>query len=180
MEWADEPATWRQLKSLKQLGHHLEHRLTKVEAAQLIRSLGGNPEDCEPAGRAALHEVPQPGAFQLRLRAEAARKAIAEAGKAKPQKMQQELTLAVAARQDFWMDTCRVTGTGPVNMTQTHHLYQKFGCRFEPPSRKDVQYILDALDSAMPFWDRDHPELFFQTLELNFAGLLRRSPGMKG
>ena len=53
-------------------------------------------------------------------------------------------------------------------------LYRKFGCRYDPPTQRQVQEILEALDPAMPFWDRDHPELFFQTLELNHPGLLRR------
>jgi hypothetical protein len=38
-----------------------------------------------------------------------------------------------------------------------------------------VQEILDALDSAMPAWEREHPALFYQTLELNFPHLLRRA-----
>jgi len=33
MDWTDEPATRRQLKSLKELGYTLDHRLTKIEAA---------------------------------------------------------------------------------------------------------------------------------------------------
>jgi hypothetical protein len=37
-----------------------------------------------------------------------------------------------------------------------------------------VQHILDALDSAAPFWDKEHPELFYQTLQLNFPELVRR------
>jgi hypothetical protein len=37
-----------------------------------------------------------------------------------------------------------------------------------------VQVVLEALDAAMPLWDRDHPELFYQALELNFPQLVRR------
>jgi len=36
-----------------------------------------------------------------------------------------------------------------------------------------VQSILEALDSALPAWDRDSPEMFYRTLELNFPELLR-------
>ena len=53
-------------------------------------------------------------------------------------------------------------------------LYQKHGCRFAVPSRQQVQDVLDALDAAMPVWEKEHPELFYQTLELNFPELLRR------
>ena len=52
--------------------------------------------------------------------------------------------------------------------------YQKHGCRFTVPSRQHVQDVLDALDAALPLWEKEHPELFYQTLELNFPELLRR------
>jgi hypothetical protein len=57
---------------------------------------------------------------------------------------------------------------------QVLELYQRCGCRFFPPSRVEVQEILDALDSALPFWDLDQPEIFYQTLELNFPHLVHR------
>jgi hypothetical protein len=37
-----------------------------------------------------------------------------------------------------------------------------------------VKAVLDALDGAMPLWDKEHPELFYQTLEINFPELVRR------
>jgi hypothetical protein len=52
-------------------------------------------------------------------------------------------------------------------------LHRSYGCRFSSPSLQQVQGILNALDAALPSWERDHPELFFQTLELNFSELLR-------
>ena len=82
---------------------------------------------------------------------------------------------AIAERQEFWVDSCRGVSKSQAASMQVQELYQKFGCRFIPPTHNDVQYILDALDSAMPLWDRDHPELFFQTLQLNFPQLLRHS-----
>jgi hypothetical protein len=39
-----------------------------------------------------------------------------------------------------------------------------------------VQHILDALDAALPNWEREHPDLFYKTLELNFPELLRMQP----
>ena len=175
MEWADEPATWRQIKSLKELGHTLDHRLTKTEAADLIRSLGGRV----PAEPAFVSEsVPKPrqmGAQPLRAKVEAAQRAIAEAGQ-RTSKLDHELSCAICERQDFWIEACGGSGQAVAGSAQVHELYQKHGCRFEAPSRKDVQFILDALDGALPTWDRDHPELFFQTLELNFPALLHQQP----
>ncbi len=78
-------------------------------------------------------------------------------------------------RQEFWTDTCR-------EMTKMLHssgsvidLYRKFGCRFCEPTREQVLEVLSALDSAMPQWDVLHPELFYQTLELNFPELVRHA-----
>lgn len=56
---------------------------------------------------------------------------------------------------------------------QTIELYRKFGCRFWEPSHAQVEEVLGALDAAMPQWDTLHPELFYQTLELNFPELVR-------
>jgi hypothetical protein len=177
MEWIDEPATWRQIKSLKELGHTLDHRLTKTEAAELILSLGGKLES-SGTSMIVVEYRPQVGACQLRLKVEIAKGAIADAGRNKTEKLDHELAAAVAERQEFWIDTCLGVGKGLVASTEIHELYQKHGCRFEAPSRADVQHIMDALDQAVPQWDRDHPELFYQTLELNFPLLVRRPGGL--
>jgi hypothetical protein len=176
MDWTDEPATWRQLKSLRELGYTLDHRLTKIEAAEIIRNLGGKPDNHGVA--TTIEEKPHAGAYQLRLKVEKIRRTIAEAGRNKAEKMDHELASAIGERQEFWIDTCLGVGTGQVASMEIPELYQHHGCRFEPPSRADVQYILDALDQAMPQWDKDHPELFFQTLELNFPALVRHPGGL--
>jgi hypothetical protein len=87
---------------------------------------------------------------------------------------QPALSTSVIAREDFWADTCR-------EITQMQHaskevveLYRKFGCRFCPPGRQQILDILSALDAAVPRWEQEHPELFFQTLELNHPEMLKR------
>lgn len=60
-----------------------------------------------------------------------------------------------------------------IGSTHVVELYRQFGCRFLPPQRQQAEYILAALDAAMPGWEQQHPELFYQTLELNFPELLR-------
>ncbi len=77
-------------------------------------------------------------------------------------------------RREFWLDTCRDTKEMHIASVQVFELYRNYGCRFFSPNAQQVQVILDALDAASPLWDRDHPELFFQTLELNFPELVRR------
>jgi hypothetical protein len=175
MNWTDEPATWKQMKYLKQLGFKQEHPLTKVEAANLIRNFGGHPKLQTPGASSSLDEVAERReAYELRIAVEKVRRGVADAEKNQVENAQQELARAIAKRQAFWVDTCRDEGKVLVASVQGHKLYQKQGCRFDTPTPKDVQYILDALDSAMPAWDLDHPELFYQTLELNFPELLRR------
>jgi len=177
MEWTNEPATWRQVKSLKELGHTTGHRMTKIEAADLIRNLGGKPESTG-ASMIGVENRPQIGPYQLRLKVEKAKGAIADAGGNKTEKLDHELAAVIAQRQEFWIDTCLGAGKSLVASTEIHELYQKHGCRFEAPSRADVQHIIDALDQAVPQWDRAHPELFYQTLELNFPILVRRPGGL--
>jgi hypothetical protein len=79
-----------------------------------------------------------------------------------------------AKRQEFWLDTCRGMAHLQVSCAQIQSLYRKHGCRFAEPTLGQVQGILDALDRAVPAWEREHPELFYQTLELSFPELVIR------
>src|SRR5437762_3196697 len=88
---------------------------------------------------------------------------------------QGDATLAVVEREEFWADSCR-------EPTQMQHpsqvamrIYRKPGCRFCSPGKQQIQYVLNALDAAAPGWEKEHPELFYQTLELNYPELVRRA-----
>ena len=177
MDWSDEPATWKQIKFLKEHGCTLERRLTKTEAAELIQKLGGSATLVALRGEDAASPFAPPAAYQLRVKADKARRNLEDAGRSRTEKLENDLVLAIGERQCFWIATCRVSGRQITACVEVDELYQKHGCRFESPGGKEVQFILDALDSAMPFWDRDHPELFYQTLELNFPALVRRCAG---
>lgn len=76
-------------------------------------------------------------------------------------------------RQQFWLNTCREVFEMRAASGQVLELHRQHGCRFCVPTPKQVQHILDALDVALPGWDRDHASLFYRTLELNFPELLR-------
>ena len=80
-----------------------------------------------------------------------------------------------SARLEFWEDTCREVTEMHIASKQVIDLYRDYGCRFCAPSHSQVQNVLDALDSAAPQWEKQHPELFYQTLELNFPELVRHS-----
>jgi len=79
-----------------------------------------------------------------------------------------------ARRQEFWLDTCRGFAHIKFACAQIQELYRRFGCRFADPTLEQVRGILDALDTAAPGWETEHPELFYQTLELSFPELLIR------
>ncbi len=76
-------------------------------------------------------------------------------------------------RREFWSDTCREITQMHSGSVQAIDFYRKYGCRFCEPTHAQVEEVLSALDSALPQWDTLHPELFYQTLELNFPELVR-------
>jgi hypothetical protein len=83
-------------------------------------------------------------------------------------------TSVLIEREDFWADTCRDTTLMQHPSHEVVELYRKYGCRFCTPGRQQIQYVLGALDSAVAGWDKEHPELFYQTLELNYPELIRK------
>ncbi len=82
---------------------------------------------------------------------------------------------ALHHRRQFWLDTCREVREMRTASRQVLKLYRQQGWLFLCPAPRQAQSVLDALDSALPGWERDHPGLFYQTLELNFPELLRVS-----
>ena len=178
MNWADEPATENQLSRLWQLGGQPGRTLTKREAARLISELEEYP-DRPPHRSVALadediQEATRQQAYRARMVVEIARREVSMAG-SNHEAQEQELARAATKRQEFWADTCREAHLMQSACPAVVDLYRRYGCRFSAPSHEQIQVILDALDSAMPVWDREHPELFYQTLELNFRELLRRA-----
>jgi hypothetical protein len=164
MNWTEQPATWKQLRQLKRCGYEPNHRLTKREASQLITRLGG--VDPDPVTE---ETAPQPEASPVAPLSEtphAFRVAVEQGGRS---------ALALDQRQQFWMDTCRGTTNLKSARSLVLELYRKYGCVFSEPTHKQVQDILDALDAAMPSWDREHSELFYDALGLNYPEL-RKQP----
>jgi hypothetical protein len=176
MTTTNEPATDSQLTRLRQLGCEPDHRLTKDEALHLILELKHHPEKQHDRPEAG-HPETKAEAWRLRREVEAARDAVRTARESEKRSAEYELSAAIARRLEFWTDTCREPGKmrSRSGCPQVFDLYMKHGCRFAEPARGHVQEILDALDGAAPFWDRDHPELFYQTLEMNFGELLRHT-----
>src|SRR6059058_3370603 len=104
MNWTDGPATWKQLRYLSQHGYKPDHALTKAEACELIRKFGGDPDTL---AMVAAIEPPRPAqpetAHQLRVAVEKAKRAVAESRASELGTREQEYTLAVSKRQEFWV-----------------------------------------------------------------------------
>ena len=169
MDWSNEPATWKQLKFLKSCGYEAGHRLTKTEAAVIIGRYQGHPE-----ALAVQNDVQETvKAHHLRRAVENAKREVMERGRGHT-----EVERTIAERQEFWVDTFRGSAHLKSGCNQVLELYRTHGCLFSEPTRKQVQDILDALDAAMPVWDQEHPELFYEAMNLNFPEL-RKQPGLK-
>lgn len=173
MNWKEEPASENQLGHLRQLGYDPDHPLTKGEAANLISDF-----EALGMGQAFLQETDTSdlatlSAYRLHLTVGNAKRAATEAQALQLQDVRYTLELAIAQRQAFWADTCNEGDRVHLVSPQAVSLHKRHGYRFAIPTLQQVQVVLDALDSILPSWDRDHPELFYQTLELNFPDLLR-------
>lgn len=203
MDWKEEPATQQQLLRLQGYGFVPTFPLTVTQAARLIRQYkhpqpAAPTSAREPAAKTQTLEKERPSsqpparvvaepsaplpvgrisestrihAFQLRLTVEAAEGALAQnpdrpGGKA-------DVHSAVSARQRFWLDTCRDGFDLQAACAQAIEFHDHYGLHFFPPTWDEVVEVLSALDGGMPGWDQDHPELFYETLRLNFPSLLR-------
>ncbi|HWQ90411.1 MAG TPA: hypothetical protein VN673_01980 [Clostridia bacterium] len=155
MNRVDEPATAKQMEYLREHGYEPDHPLTKTEALDLIRVYGGQRD----SGPARVQPEAARTAFDYR-------KAFEEA--AGPQR-----EAAQKQRLEFWIDTCREPTQSQLGSAEVRELYRTRGCLFCAPTRMQTQEVLQALDLALSYWDRDHPELFYETLKLNFPELVR-------
>jgi hypothetical protein len=203
MNWTDDPATEKQLVQLRSLGFTVVRPLTCTEAARLIRQYQRNPlrasappsspdppdppsgfDPLAPAPRfdpspesmtgsqGSISDSTKMEVHRLRAAVEDARRVMTLTPDAPNARA--DFASNTTRRQEFWLDTCREVKEMQIGSVQVFELYQRYGCRLYGPSRPQVQEVLDALDSAMPLWDRDHPELFYQTLELNFPELVKK------
>jgi hypothetical protein len=145
------------------------------DSEEILRSTPKGGRFAGPGGtefleRNALEREQKPvEAFSLRMTVENAHRRLC-AERTSSARMAHEV--AVVRRRQFWSDTCRKPSEMRMRSAQALSLHRSYGCRFSSPSLQQVQGVLNALDGALPSWERDHPELFFQTLELNFPELL--------
>jgi hypothetical protein len=171
MDWAHEPATEHQVAQLRDLGYAMVRPLSVTEAASLIRQYKKQSASLKTA-QTAPGQSPR---ITMRTPAESAPPTqIAMMGTRVPPPVAEDAPAAESvARLEFWVDTCRELKDMRIASVKIYELRQRFGFRFHMPSCEQVEEILGALDGAMPAWEQDNPELFFQTLELNFPDLVR-------
>src|SRR5579883_1031510 len=152
MDFENEPATWKQLRYLRQHGHKPDRHLTKTAAAELIQSMGGTLAATIPDPAVIVSHLQRNDAHQLRTEVENALKAVADARKETLMSAEQALAIAVSKRQTFWIDTCRDPTQMQAVCGQVLEFYRKYGCRLEAPTHKQVREVLSALDTAVPQW----------------------------
>jgi hypothetical protein len=169
--------------------------LTVTQAAQLIRQYHRNarhpvappapgkptaspghevahaPEHGPAGGRHGISENARMHSYRLRIAVESARLAVAQNPEGPNVKADFHSTTTM--RRNFWRDTCCDVREMQVSSMEVLELHQNFGARFFTPTVEEVQGLLDALDAAMSAWDKEHPELFYQALRLNFPKLVR-------
>lgn len=167
---ANEPATDIQLSTLKRFGYIPERSLSRGEAAQLL--MGFQHAAVHEPEATPLHLTPHHPHY-LHKCVEEAKAHLERAAPDIRTALEQEMLTVVRMRQDFWMDTCREMTRMQLAWAEVKSLYQVHGCRFVLPNREQTQEVLDALDAALPTWDKDHPEMFYQTLELNYPQLIQ-------
>jgi len=172
MDWADEPATENQLSHLRRFGYAPDHPLRRGEAARLILDFERHQATRPPSGKGDTRKIATDEASIHRAAVERAKQTLASKGMAEADEWQRALALAVAEREEWWRDTCRAPGKMQALSPQKVDLHMKHGCLFDTPTHEQVREVLEALDSALPAWEKEHPELFYQTLEINFHELL--------
>ena len=173
MDWDDEPATEAQVNNLRLLGYYSLRPLSKGRAAHLICNFEEHQQSEQASAENGVREITKRQAHLLQHAVEQARRAVQGATKDETATLRHLLAVATRKRQDFWIDTCHDPPQMRDCSVQVLDLFMRYGCRFVVPSGEQVQEILNALDLLIPLWDRYQPELFFQTMELNFPELDR-------
>jgi hypothetical protein len=165
MNSTEDPATEIQMNRLRQFGYTASESLTRADAARLLHDFETHPE--------VRAEVPT-DAFHFHKAVDNLRVASTQAATAAEEtSCRTNLEAARVKRREFWIDTCREPAHMQTRSNQVLECYMKYGCRFTTPSSGQVQEVLNALDSAMPTWDCEHVDLFYQALQLNFPELVR-------
>jgi hypothetical protein len=124
MNWADEPATDTQFDRLTKLGCAPDHPLSKREASHLISWLEEHPKEPVAGQGMAPRPRAEPEAYRLRVIVEHARRA--SSSPAPPGGPAADLALAVARRQEYWLDTCREVTQMRIATAQVLELYQRW------------------------------------------------------
>jgi hypothetical protein len=151
--WRDEPATEKQVDFLRRFGWRPDGPLTKGQASDLIEQFQGDEGRREILWQNDAKEE----AYRLHSEVEAARS-----------DPDLDLQDAIQVRLDWWLSVFNV---GECGSQLGLDLWESYAKHFDPPTPEQAQAILSGLDEASPNWDKEHPRLFFETLELNHPEL---------
>jgi hypothetical protein len=126
MDWQDEPATWKQLRYLRQNGYKADRHLSKTAAAELDCQYGWPDRLTAGSPRRNPSANPLPKmhtclGWQSRRLPEPARMHDGIIYKT----AQQDIALAISKRQMFWIDTCRDPTRNAGRLRASPRLLQK-------------------------------------------------------
>lgn len=170
MNWTDEPGTGNSIGADRRRANSGTDESQVIETTPRFDPLRGHKPHRPASGVGDGGLAAAPG---LRAAVEEARRAVDSARLETREQAAGALTMAIGLRQQFWIDTCCDPAQMHAPSGQVLEHYMKWGCRFVAPTRDQAQVVLDALDAALPHWDRDHAELFYETLQLNFPEIYR-------
>lgn len=95
---------------------------------------------------------------------------------------QDDLKFRVSSRVKFWKATFKedwVLGDEEADLIDfsdtIDRLYSEYGRYFKVPTNKQITEILEALDTALPDWDKNQPHSFYSTLKASFPEGVRKS-----
>jgi hypothetical protein len=154
--WRDDPASEKQLEYLNKFGYTPSSALTKGQASDLIERFKNDPKRQD----ILLENDMKEEAYNLHTEVDEAKK-----------DPELDLEDALRCRLSWWMGLVNMLDTGDCCSQLHMDLWEAYARHFVPPTEEQTQTILDALDNAMPTWDKTHPQLFFETLELNHPDL---------
>jgi hypothetical protein len=178
--WRKAPAHVEQLAFLARFGYPLEGRLTRGRASDLIVEIVDDAARWElvipdkPAGK-VNPQARKCKAYRAHEDCTAAIEKLRNANLDEMGTAKAALALALKKRLQFWRQRFRDfwAGDAYADWIQATDLYSNYGRRFKLPTAEQITRVLSALDEKRPNWDRDYPQLFFETLELNYPELIR-------
>ncbi len=98
----------------------------------------------------------------------------------------EELRYRQSLRAKFWKATFTQLGADPDDIEDLidycdviDRFYDGYGHYFKVPTLKQVDDILEVLDKALPDWDKQEPQSFYEKYKVSFPDKIKRVGGKR-